>query len=409
MVFKNSSSKYSLQTTTFRREDMGTADNNDREQMQKVESRGLVSEQGGIFNVALGHNEFELPGTEAKRYRQKKLNSLTQPKRAVIKNNLVKSYDEAELVTKQSSVVGDRAKEKAPRFLVELMSPFASKAGTQGITSNKNISLRTAREPHREGGYFVKSLSPLAKTLINLSQKPQNALDPLRSARKVEANASDSLEVVAPGTGSVPPTQDSLYELTTYKESIQQGSIQEALNNPFATDRASRNNIALPKTNTTKLCQASREQTSIERGFTQHEDHDRLPYMTCNSSYLAAQRKSQPPQSLSEKVKMLPLNVQTEIKNTQQEQLFEFYQAMLQPSTMPFTHSSSVAHITPKIGDKVSMLANVRETLTKRYQLARSARVEAQRRLQFIEWVRDLRGYICTEIDYRPMVGMQDQ
>ena len=40
---------------------------------------------------------------------------------------------------------------------------------------------------------------------------------------------------------------------------------------------------------------------------------------------------------------------------------------MLQPSTLPFTYEEDVARITPRIGDKVSMLGNVRETLTKRY------------------------------------------
>lgn len=40
---------------------------------------------------------------------------------------------------------------------------------------------------------------------------------------------------------------------------------------------------------------------------------------------------------------------------------------MLQPSTLPFTQNPQVLHLTPKIGDKVSMLGNVRETLTKRY------------------------------------------
>ena len=63
----------------------------------------------------------------------------------------------------------------------------------------------------------------------------------------------------------------------------------------------------------------------------------------------------------------------------------------------------------PKIGDKVSMLANVRETLSKRYQLAKTARVEAQRRLVLIDRINDLRGFIKAEVDFRPLIGHQDQ
>ena len=81
---------------------------------------------------------------------------------------------------------------------------------------------------------------------------------------------------------------------------------------------------------------------------------------------------------------------------------------MLQPSTIPFTNEPSVAQIAPKIGDKVSMLANVRESLTKRYQLAKSARIEAERRLDFIERVRNLRNFIKSEVNYMPMYGMAD-
>ena len=67
-----------------------------------------------------------------------------------------------------------------------------------------------------------------------------------------------------------------------------------------------------------------------------------------------------------------------------------------------------MAQIAPKIGDKVSMLANVRESLTKRYQLAKSARIEAERRLDFIERVRNLRNFIKSEVNYMPMYGMAD-
>ena len=89
--------------------------------------------------------------------------------------------------------------------------------------------------------------------------------------------------------------------------------------------------------------------------------------MTINSVHNARSRRSQPPISINERVKMLPVQVQNEILNTQQSQLYEFYEAMLQPSTLPFAAQDEITSITPKIGDKISMLANVRETLTKRY------------------------------------------
>ena len=79
---------------------------------------------------------------------------------------------------------------------------------------------------------------------------------------------------------------------------------------------------------------------------------------------------------------------------------------MLQPSTLPFTQQEDVAHVTPKIGDKVSMLRNVRETLTKRYQLAKAARIEASRRLKNIAKIRQLRQFIAYAVYYKPMRGM---
>lgn len=66
-------------------------------------------------------------------------------------------------------------------------------------------------------------------------------------------------------------------------------------------------------------------------------DHDLLPYMTMNSSQLASKRKSQRPEAIDDRVKLLPLNIQQQIKDTQKSQLYEFYEAMLQPSTLPFT------------------------------------------------------------------------
>lgn len=64
--------------------------------------------------------------------------------------------------------------------------------------------------------------------------------------------------------------------------------------------------------------------------------------------------------------------------------------------------------MTPKIGDKVSMLGNVRETLTKRFQLAKAAKIEARRRLMIIEYIRKLRNFIQNEINFKPKAGMEN-
>ena len=75
---------------------------------------------------------------------------------------------------------------------------------------------------------------------------------------------------------------------------------------------------------------------------------------------------------------------------------------MLQPSITPFTQLPEVAGQTPKIGDKVSMLSSVRETLTKRYQLAVASRTEARRRLAIIDKLKALRSFIETRCTFRP-------
>ena len=82
---------------------------------------------------------------------------------------------------------------------------------------------------------------------------------------------------------------------------------------------------------------------------------------------------------------------------------------MLQPTTLSFANQPDITNIVPKIGGKVSMLANVRETLCKRYQLAKAARVEAQRRLLLIDRIKTLRQFIQSEVDFRPQIGMIDQ
>ena len=139
------------------------------------------------------------------------------------------------------------------------------------------------------------------------------------------------------------------------------------------------------------------------------DTYDELPYMTENArQQFQMKRRSQVPVSMKERIKLLPLKVKEELHATQAGQLFEFYEAVLQPSVTPFTKLPKVAGITPKLGDKVSMLANVRETLTKRYQLAKAARIEARRRLKIIDKIKDLREFIEDKITFRPSPGEED-
>ena len=98
-------------------------------------------------------------------------------------------------------------------------------------------------------------------------------------------------------------------------------------------------------------------------------DHDQIPYMTYKSSLLASLKKQEAPltDNFQEQIRKLPSNIREEIKDTQLTQLFDFYDAMMQESTLPFAQSPSITALTPKIGDKVSMLKNVRENLVTRY------------------------------------------
>ena len=67
------------------------------------------------------------------------------------------------------------------------------------------------------------------------------------------------------------------------------------------------------------------------------ETYDELPYMTENARQFQMRRHSQAPVSMKERVKLLPLKVKEELHATQAGQLFEFYEAVLQPSMTPFT------------------------------------------------------------------------
>ena len=61
-------------------------------------------------------------------------------------------------------------KSEHARFLVGMMSPFASRAGTQGITSSSTINCnkktRATREAQKTLDYMVNKLSPVAQTMI---------------------------------------------------------------------------------------------------------------------------------------------------------------------------------------------------------------------------------------------------
>ena len=59
----------------------------------------------------------------------------------------------------------------------------------------------------------------------------------------------------------------------------------------------------------------------------------------------------------------------------------------------------------PKIGEKVSKLSSVSTDLVKRYQLARAARVEANRRLKVCARLKVLREKIVTRANFRPLQG----
>ena len=73
---------------------------------------------------------------------------------------------------------GKMYKRDHARFLVGLMSPFASRAGTQGITSASSINAnqrprKVSREAQKTAEYVVTKLSPIAKNMLQESQKQQ--------------------------------------------------------------------------------------------------------------------------------------------------------------------------------------------------------------------------------------------
>ena len=82
------------------------------------------------------------------------------------------------------------------RFLVELMSPFASRAGTQGITSvsNRSISHNRQAAVNAKLQYHVAKLSPIKHHQLLLQSQRNNDLG------KFEHQATKA-----------PPTQNAIF------------------------------------------------------------------------------------------------------------------------------------------------------------------------------------------------------
>ena len=127
--------------------------------MLPVSPRQLVSEEGGIINLEVD-NEFDVP--EVKNLRPKKLRGANAKQRPRQMSKVVYDSDKMpsdgrylttaatgpmgviSTVPRGVSTIGRDAeinKTEHSRFLVELMSPFAGRAGTQGMTSIRRINL----------------------------------------------------------------------------------------------------------------------------------------------------------------------------------------------------------------------------------------------------------------------------
>ena len=173
-----------MQQMMVRRESTATTGIVPMEQILPVSPRQLVSEEGGIVNLAVD-NEFDAV-VGVKNVRQKKLRAVnikrTKP--------LIRDYDDDKtrlspdsryLTTAGTGPVCSRGafnrkgtvdeskmgRREHARFLVELMSPFASRAGTQGITS---VSNRSISQKHK-AQYHVAKLSPLNLPMPQQSQQ----------------------------------------------------------------------------------------------------------------------------------------------------------------------------------------------------------------------------------------------
>ena len=91
---------------------------------------------------------------------------------------------------------------------------------------------------------------------------------------------------------------------------------------------------------------------------------------------------------------------------TLQTQLYAFKDALTKNSTVDLVESDQHQTSLPRIGEKVSKLSSVSTNLVKRYQLARAARVEANRRLKVCSRLSTLRSFIDYEASFKPVKGM---
>ena len=146
--------------------------------MLPVSPRQLVSEEGGIINLEVD-NEFDVP--EVRNLRPKKIRGVHAKQRArqvskVVYDSEKMPSDSRYLTTAATGPMGvintiprgvstietdaELNKTEHSKFLVELMSPFAGRAGTQGMTSIKRINLEHSNKLKQEQIKFTK-LSPI--------------------------------------------------------------------------------------------------------------------------------------------------------------------------------------------------------------------------------------------------------
>ena len=143
-----------------------------------------MSEEGGIVNLAVADTDFDYMPDEKMNLR-KKLRAVNI-KRA---KPFIREYDSARLspdsrylstagtvpycnrggaFNHRKGTIDDTkaggGRDQHARFLVELMSPFASRAGTQGITSVSNRCI--SHQNKQKVKYHVAKLSPINQKML---------------------------------------------------------------------------------------------------------------------------------------------------------------------------------------------------------------------------------------------------
>ena len=98
------------------------------------------------------------------------------------------------------------------------------------------------------------------------------------------------------------------------------------------------------------------------------------------------------------------VHLEESIENLQ-NQIKEFRFACAKDSTIDLVESENVRTSIPKIGEKLSKLSSVKTNLVKRYQIARAARVEANRRIKVCNRLTELRERIDQDADFMPLIG----